>query len=276
MEEAFVNYYPRWLFAAKKALEAQRNNMALSRTIDSNGSNITLHDPGCIVFLDSATRQEIQRQVVSQIAAKTPIPVLAISSSKLSVAIFARMLDFVKQQGIKRVSRLYKPKDFSLLHDAPSAFVWDAYSPTARLYNLRRVATRFESVYCKIVSNNFPQISRQLALVEPEHRLLFVYDETENTGAFGLPPGTTIYEIIVDKTQHRKPATFLLASDHKIEIKYIDSQHLIGIDGEDYEFVMTTETPADFWNSDTPLFDMVYEYLKYALDKYFKQLFPRK
>jgi uncharacterized protein DUF4365 len=32
LEEAFVNYYPRWLFAAKKALEAQRNNTAMSRT----------------------------------------------------------------------------------------------------------------------------------------------------------------------------------------------------------------------------------------------------
>lgn len=70
MEEAFINYYPRWLFAAKKALEARRNNIALSSTLDSGGPNITLHDPGCIVFLDPATRQEIQRQVVSQIAAK--------------------------------------------------------------------------------------------------------------------------------------------------------------------------------------------------------------
>jgi hypothetical protein len=214
--------------------------------------------------------------VASQIAAKTSIPVLAITGDKLSPVIFARMLDFVRQKGMKQVVRLYKPKDFSLLHGATSAFIWDVYSPTARLYDLKRVATRFESIYCKIVSNNFPLISHQLALVESGHRLLFVYDDSEDTGAFGFPPGAAIYEIIVDKTQRRKLATFLLASDHKIEIKYFDSNHLIGIDGEDYELVMTTETPADFWNSDTPLFDMVYEYLKYALDKYFKQSIPMK
>jgi hypothetical protein len=270
LEEAFINYYPRWLFAAKKALEAQRNNIALSSTLDSGGSNITLHNPHCIVFLDPATRQGIQRQVESQIAAKAAIPVLAITSDKLSAAIFARMLDFVKQKGIERVVRLYKQKDFSLLHGATSAFIWDAYSPAARLYNLKQATTRLQSVYCKIVSNNFPQISRQLALVEPGHRLLYVYDDTENTGPFGIPLGVTIYEIIAEKTQSRKPATFLLASDHKIEIKYINSQHLISIDGEDYKLVMTSNTSFDIWSSDTPLFDMVYEHLERTLDKYFK------
>lgn len=270
LEEAFVNYYPRWLFAAKKVLKAQMNYTPRSTVLDSNGSNIPLHDPGCIVFLDSATRQEIQRQVVSQIAAKTDIPVLAISSGKLSAAIFARMLDFVKQKGLKRVVRLYKQKDFSLLHGAQSAFVWDVYSPAARLYNLKRATTRLQSVYSKIVSNNFPQISRHLALVEPGHRLLFVYDDTKNTGAFGFPPGATIYEIIADETQSRKPATFLLASERKIDIKYVDSEPMLGIDGKDYKLVMESWTDSDFWGSDTPLFDMVYEYLKYALDKYFK------
>jgi hypothetical protein len=108
-------------------------------------------------------------------------------------------------------------------------------------------------------------------LVEPGHRLLFVYDDTKNTGAFGIPPGATIYEIITDESQSRKPATFMLASDHKIDIKYIDSKQMLGIDGEDYELVMTSATSSDFWGSDTPLFDMVYEYLKYTLDDYFKQ-----
>ncbi len=112
LEEAFVNYYPRWLFAAKKPLEAQRNSNAPSTTLGADGSTIMLHDPDCIIFLDQTTRQEIQRQVVSQIAAKTAIPVLAITSSKLSPVIFARMLDFVKQKGMKQVVRLYKPKTF--------------------------------------------------------------------------------------------------------------------------------------------------------------------
>ncbi len=271
LEEAFVNYYPRWLFEAKKTLKVQMNSSPRSTVLDSSGSNIPLHDPDCIIFLDQTTRQDIQRQVASQIAAKTDIPVLAISSSKLSAAIFARMLDFVKQKGIKRVTRLYKPKDFSLLNGAQSAFVWDVYSPTARLYNLKRATTRLQSVYSKIVSNNFPQISRQLALVKPGHSLLFVYDDTENTSEFGIPPGATTYEIIADEAQSRKPATFLLASDHKIDIKHVDSEPMLGIDGKDYKLVMESWTNSDFWNSDTPLFDMVYEYLERALDEYFKQ-----
>jgi hypothetical protein len=114
------------------------------------------------------------------------------------------------------------------------------------------------------------QISHQLAVVEPGHRLLFVYNSTKTTGAFD-PPGAAIYEIIADKTQSRKPATFLLASDHKIDIKYIDSEQILGIDGEDYKLVMTSGTTLDSWDSDTPLFDMVYEYLKRTLNEYFKQ-----
>ena len=46
---------------------------------------------------------------------------------------------------------------------------------------------------------------------------------------------------------------------------------MLGIDGEDYELISTTETALDFWRSDTPLFDMVYEYLKQSLNEYFKQ-----
>jgi hypothetical protein len=271
LEEAFVNYYPRWLFAAGKALEARGINIARSGTLDAGGSNMMLYNPDHIAFLDDATRREIQRQVASQIKAKAAIPVLAITGDKLSPAIFARMLDFVKQKGLTKVVRLYKPKDVPLPNGAQSAFVWDMYSPGARIYNLKRVATRLESVYSKIVGNNFPQISRQLALVEPGHRLLFVYDSTKNTGAFGAPPSATIYEIVADKTQLRKPATFLLASEHEIDVKRISSKQMLGIDGEDYELISTSGTTFDIWGSDTPLFDMVYEYLKHSLNEYFRQ-----
>ena len=270
LEEAFVNYYPRWLFAAKEALEAQRNNLARSRGLDSVGPKMMLHDPGYIHFLDPATRQEIQRKVTAQITAKAAIPVVTITGGKLSPAIFARMLDFVKQKGVKKVVRLYMQKDFSLLQESNSSLVWDAYSPAARLYNLRRVSTRFESVYCRIVSNNFPQISRQLALVEPGHRLVYIYDSTKTTGAFDPPNGATIYEIIADKKQPIKSSSFLLASDHKIDIKRIGSKQMIGIDGEDYELISTSGTFLDFWVSDTPLLDMVYAQLKRSLDEYLK------
>ncbi len=269
LEEAFVNYYPRWLFAAKEALEAQRNNLARSRGLDSVGSKMMFHDPGYIYFLDTATRQEIQRQVTAQIAAKAAIPVFTITNSKLSPAIFARMLDFVKQKSLKKVVRLYMPKDFSLLHSKNSSLIWDAYSSAAILYNLKRIAARFESVYCKIVSNNFPQISRQLALIEPGHRLVYVYDSMEKTGV-SVPSGVTIYEIIADRTQPRKPAAFLLTSEHTIDIKRIGSKQMLAIDGEDYEFVSRSGTSLDF-SVDTPLLDMVYRYLKRRLDEYFRQ-----
>lgn len=271
LEEAFVNYYPRWLFAAKEALEAQRNNLARSRGLASVGPKMMFHDPSYIHFLDPTTRQEIQRQVAAQIAAKTVLPAITVEDGKLSIMIFARMLDFVKQKGLKKVVRLYMPKDISFLQSVKSSLVWDVYSPTARLYNLKRFAARFESVYCKVVSNNFPQISRQLALVRPRHRLLFVYDSSKNPVASGSPPSATIYEIVADKTYPRKPATFLLASDHNIDIKRIGSKATLSIDGEGYDLISTSCTSTDLWLSDTPLLAIVYEYLERSLDQYFRQ-----
>jgi hypothetical protein len=98
-----------------------------------------------------------------------------------------------------------------------------------------------------------------------------VYDSSQNTGGPNDPQGATGYEIIADKAAWSERPTFLLASKHTIETKFSGSKWLLGIDGEEYELVTTFHgVGADFWNSETPLLDMIYKYLKRALDAYFQ------
>jgi hypothetical protein len=274
LEEAFVNYYPRWLVAAYQEIAARKSNTTPTSPLSTTSHGMMIYDPICIVFLTPTMHQKVQQQVASQIVAKTAVPLIAITAgkNKLSTPLFARMLDFVKQKGVKKVTRLYKPKDISLVQGKKAAYAWDLYSPDALFYNTKRLVSRFEHVYNKIVNNNFPHISHQLALVEPEHKLLFVYDTATQSARESDPPqGAIIYEIIVDKVQPRKPATFLLASDHKIEDKSTGSKWILSIDGEDYEAVSRSWIPIDVWRADTPLLDMVYWYLDNSLKKYFKQ-----
>jgi hypothetical protein len=270
LEEAFFNYHPRWLFTARKVLAAHRNAADKGRTLDATASDTVPYDPNHFAFLGDPILQEIQQQVASQMAAKTTAPVLAVTGDKLSPAIFASMLNFVKQKGMKKVVRLYKPKDPAYLESTKSNYSWDLYSPVARLYNTKRATTRLQATYNKIISNNFPEISRQLTFIEPGHRLIYVYDSAENVGGPKPPPGAKAYEIVADKIHAQNRPTFLLADEHTIDTKVSNSKWLLIIDGEEHELVSISGTGVDIWLSDTPLFDMVYERLKKALDEHLK------
>jgi hypothetical protein len=279
LEAAFVNYYPRWLFTAGKILENRGIYAAQVRGSDVINPDMMLYNPEYMVAFvsDDTTRQEIQQQVAAQIAANAPVPLIAIIGDKLSPAIFARMLEYVKQKGLTKVARLYKPKDVSHLNGAHPVFAWDMYSPAAHLYNVKRVAVRLEHVYNKIISNNFPQISQQLTLVEPGHRRLFVYDNAKHTSSSGFPPDTTtIYEVVANKIHLRKSSTFLLASEHTIAEKQVGSKWILSIDGTDYELISRSGATFDIWSTDTPLLDMIYTNLKQRVNNYFKQISLRK
>lgn len=272
LEAAFTSYYPRWLVEAHKVLLARNNSAALNTVLSADGSMVILYSPSWLNYIDVATRHEIQRQITSQIAAKLPVPIITITGDKLSPALFAGMLDFVKHKGLKSVARLYKPRDFSYLRSLQSNYSWDVYSPAARLYTTKRLAIRLQSVYDKIVSHNFPQIAHQLAFVKPGHRLLFVYDSAQNTGGPNPPQGATAYEIIADRASWHERPSFLLAEEHTIDTTFRGSKWLLGIDGEAYELVtIFYGIGADYWNSDTPLLDMIYKYLERALEAYFTQ-----
>lgn len=185
------------------------------------------------------------------------------------------MLDFVKRKGLKSVARLYKPGDVSYLISMQSTYSWDLYPPAARLYNTKRLAIRLQSVYQKIVSANFPQIACQLALVKPGHRLLYVYDTSQNGGGLNEPQGAMVYRIIADKATWGERPTFLLASEHTISTEFSGSNWLLHVDGEKYELVTTSNgVEVDCWSSDTPLLDTIYRYLERALEAYFKQRKP--
>lgn len=173
LEAAFTNYYPRWLVEAQKVLSARNNDAMLNNTRSADGTMFVLYNLDRLNYLDQSTRQEIQRRVASQIAARFSIPIITITGDKLSPALFAGMLDFVKHKGLKNVARLYKPGDVSYLISVQSGYSWDLYSPSARLYNTKRLAIRLQPVYHKMVSNNFPQIAHQLALVKPGHCCTF-------------------------------------------------------------------------------------------------------
>lgn len=271
LERAFFNYHPRWLFTARRVVEAHRNAAAQGRTLDAGASDMMPYDPVHFAFLGDTLLQEIQQQVASQVEANAAVPVLMVTGEKLSPAIFASMLDFVKQKGLTKVTRLYKPKDPVFFESTQSNYSWDLYSPAALLYNTKRASVRLETIYGKIVSNNFPHIAQQLALVKPGHRLIYVYDAAKNAGGPDAPQGATIYEVVADNAHPHKRPTFLLASEHEVETKFVDSKWLLSIDGQEYRVVSMSGTNIDMWYSDTPLFDMIYRYLKRTLDQYFKQ-----
>lgn len=271
LEEAFFNYHPRWLSTARKVLATHSNAVAKGQPLDTAASDIAPYDPNHFAFLGEPILQEIQQQVTSQMEANAAIPVLMLTGDKLSPAIFASMLHFVKRKGLKKVVRLYKPKDPAYLESTKSNYSWDLYSPAARLYNTKRATTRLQATYNKIISNNFPEISRQLAFVEPGHRLIYVYDSAENVGGPKPPPGAKSYEIVADNIHAQNRPTFLLAEEHTIDTKVSNSKWLLNIDGEEYELITISGTGVDIWFSDTPLFDMVYERLKEAVDEHLKQ-----
>jgi hypothetical protein len=232
----------------------------LNHTTNTGGSTVIPYNPSWLSFLDAATRQEIQRRVASQIAARHSVPIITITGDKLSPALFAGMLDFVKQKGLKNVIRLYKPRDPSYLISVQSTYSWDLYSPVARLYNTKQLTIRRQAVYDKIVSNNFPQIARQLAFIPPGRRLVYVYDSSQNTGGPHDLQGATAYELITDKATGSERPMFLLASEHTIGTTFSGSKWLLSIDGEAYELVTTYRgVGADFWNSDTPLLNAIYK-----------------
>ena len=103
-----------------------------------------------------------------------------------------------------------------------STYSWDLYPPSARLYNTKRLAIRVQAVYQKIVSANFPQIARQLAFIQPGHRLVYVYDSSKNLGGPNDPQGADAYEVIADRATHSERPTFLLASEHAIDTTFRD------------------------------------------------------
>ena len=115
LEAAFTNYYPRWLVEAQKVQLARNNSAVFSSTIGADGSAMLVYDPDLLKHLDQPTKQVIQHQVTSQIAAGLPVPIITLTGNRLSPALFAGMLDFVKRKGCRSVVRLYKPGDISYL-----------------------------------------------------------------------------------------------------------------------------------------------------------------
>lgn len=273
IERAFYHYLPIWIDEALGIIiSAKRNkNEKLEDCLHRDGIGRTLpyFDPDDLIRqIMSDEFDAIKYKATERLnQEKINISSLPLGNDIFQFGIFTEFFSFLKNQDIRKIERVYLPKDDSRIKRSG----WDILSPEAIKKNLKVFFDNLPLVYNNLLIQNFPLLKDKLSLFENVSKILVVFDVKEEYNEPGNPP--TI-QIIYLSNKEEKDIKIEVFAESEGKIPGMDSIYFrkgIEFGGRKYDIISGSTGILDFIYEDLPMFNYVYKMLEDNLKNYFDE-----
>lgn len=273
IEIAFYHYLPIWIDEALGIIiSAKRNkNEKLEDCLHRDGIGRTLpyFDPADLARqIMSDEFDAIKYKVTERLnQEKINISSLPLGNDIFQFGIFTEFFSFLKNKGIRKIERVYLPKDYSRIKRSG----WDILSPEAIKKNLKVFFDNLPLVYNNLLIQNFPLLKDKLSLFGNVSKILVVFDVNEEYNEPGNPP--TI-QIIYLSNKEEKDIKIEVFAESEGKIPEMDSIYFrkdIEFGGRKYDIISGSTGILDFIYKDLPMFNYVYKMLEDNLKNYFDE-----
>jgi hypothetical protein len=268
IEPAFFQYLPLWVKEAVNFMvKVQRNGVKAHTACLYRG---TYFDPAMLICqIMNDEREKIDQSVRAKLKENVPILNMPISNDKFPFWIFIDFLSFLKSQGIMKINRVYSPKDYSRLKMG-GGWVWNVFSPEAAERNLRIFFENLPEVYDALVSQNFPELRKELPLFGDASKILINFDVKEVYTSFQDAP-TIQFLYLKGKNQDEfKIEMYKKGQNEDIpNISHVNFERAVEFNGGKYNLISWSTGILDFIYEDLPMFNFVYKTLEENLKGYF-------
>ena len=274
VEKAFFHYLPIWVNEAVDIIvNSGRNNRnkpedCLHR--DNAGRILPYFDPDDLAWhIMSDELDTINGNVAKRLdQEKINVPQLRLDNDWIPFGIFTEFFSFLKNQGVKKIERVYFPKNYSRLRRGNE--IWNYLSPEAVEKILKTFFENLPYVYYDLLSLNFPLLKDNLPIFRDVSRILIAFDVNEEYTTHHDAPKIQIFYLknreesgikieVFPKSENRVPD--MLSTDFDFE-KGVD------LDGRKYEIISAYIQALNFMCEDLPMFNYVYKMLEDSLKTY--------
>jgi hypothetical protein len=272
VEKAFFHYLPIWVDEAVDIIvNSGRNNRnrpedCLHR--DNAGRIPPYFDPDELAWMImSDGRDTIKRNATKRLnQEKIDVPLLYLGNDHFPFGIFTEFFSFLKNQGVKKIERVYFPKDYSRLR---SSFVWNLLSPEAVEKILKTFFENLPQVYEDLLSQNFPLLKDKLPPFGGASKILIVFDVKEVYTSHHDLPKIEIFYLKSREESGIKIEVFPKSERRVPDVFSIDFESGVEFDGRKYEIISASTKALNFIYEDLPMFNYVYKMLEDCLKNYF-------
>ena len=152
-------------------------------TIDEETITRLLKDNGYVdlSFLDFFDMSKIKQIVYQRIKDKklslTGRESIAVGSEKFLIALFPIYLKYLNDNKIKKVHRIYKPKNYSLVEGRKGFFTADLYSDDDVKYNLKIIFDNFQEIFKDSIKKVVPKLEDDIKVYE---KIIIELKESQN------------------------------------------------------------------------------------------------
>lgn len=273
--KAFFHYLPIWVDEAVDIIvNTGRNNRnrpedCLHR--DNAGRILPYFDPDDLAWhIMSDELDTINGNVAKRLdQEKISVPRLRLGNDRIPFGIFTEFFSFLKNQGVKKIERVYFPKDYSRLRRGNE--IWNLLSPEAVEKFLKTFFGNLPHVYYDLLSLNFPLLKDNLPIFRGVSRILIAFDVNEEYTTHHDAPKIQIFYLKNREESGIKIEVFPKSENRVPDMLSIDFDFEKGVDldGRKYEISSAYIQALNFMCEDLPMFNYVYKMLGKSIKSYF-------
>ena len=270
VEKAFFHYLPIWIDEAVAIIvNLGRNNRnrpedCLHR--DNAGRRLPYFDPDELAGMIMSDERDIIKGNVARRLDQEKINV-PLDNDHFPFWIFREFFSFLKNQGVKKIERVYLPKDYSGLRRGNE--IWNLLSPEAVEKILKTFFENLPHVYYDLLSLNFPLLKDKLSIFRGVSRILIAFDVNEKYTMHHDVPKIQIFYLKNREESGIKIEVFPKSENRVPDVLSIDFEKGVDLDGRKYEIISAYIQALNFMCEDLPMFNYVYKILENSLKTYF-------
>ncbi len=275
VEKAFFHYLPIWVDEAIDIIvntgRNSRNRPEDCLHRDNAGRILPYFDPDELAgMIMSDELDTIKRNVAKRLdQEKINFPRLLLGNDRIPFWIFTEFFSFLKNQGVKKIERVYFPKDYSRLRRGNE--IWNLLSPEAVEKILKAFFENLPHVYYDLLSLNFPLLKDKLSIFRGVSRILIAFDVNEKYTMHHDVPKIQIFYLKNREESGIKIEVFPKSENRVPDVLSIDFDFEKGVDldGRRYEIISAYIQALNFMCEDLPMFNYVYKMLGKSIKSYF-------
>lgn len=251
---ALNSYFPRWCIVAKDHVNYP--------------AHLDHIDPGIIgLILHPAKYREIDKKVKELIYKNAKIPPFPVGSLFFSFRTVYDLLSYCNSENIYEIDRIYRKRDQRLKEGRTSGYIWEGYRKEDSEYNVRCILNNIEAVFNDFIEKNGFDINCY-RLFDRFDKVLYVYDLKETYLPNEFPELRTYFLKKKSGTEISKKIECFSSEEFDKKISHIDGK--ITLNGYNYVVEIGSSSIADFFFKETPMLNLIYEYLEERLKEIFK------
>jgi len=268
IEEAFYRYLPAWMIEALNFLVRVKRNRI------TKAEDCLYRRP---YFDPRMLEMQIMNDELIQISDAVDnilnkgmrIPPIPLGNDKYPFGLFVDFLTYLKFSDVKKIGRIYSPKDFS----KTGGWIYNTWSEEALKHSLKVFFNNLSFVYKEIIDKNFPILKDELNPFEGVSKIIVLYKYKEEVKTIKDSPWIETYDLYSDDNEEIKIDVFKKGENHELDdLSVKDYKGVVDYAGKQYNYIWRGSRSLSFLYHELPMLNYIYERIERELGTYFENL----